>query len=102
MSELLRKANELTALNVASERGPHYDGWPCHGKYPCMYTDDALYVIKGYQDLIRRIIAVVGQGFLHDPTTVSACQFVIEGVSQVDQLVDVIVEAKASIPWVKS
>lgn len=58
MSELLDKANELTTLNVKSRCGPHYDGWPCFGKYPCMYTDDALYVIKGYQDLLRQVLSL--------------------------------------------
>lgn len=50
MNELLRMANELMTLERDRQ-----GGWPCHGEYPCMYTDDVITVIKGYQDLIRRM-----------------------------------------------
>jgi hypothetical protein len=53
MSELLGKANELIELKGTEWR---HDGWPCHGKYPCLYTDEVLSIIKGYQHLLERVV----------------------------------------------
>jgi hypothetical protein len=53
MSELLDMAN---VLFESSGQEPH-GKWFCFGKYPCMYHDDALFVIKGYQDLLRRVVS---------------------------------------------
>lgn len=83
MSELLRLATELSGLEDTWER----DGWPCHGKQPCLYSSEVLAVIGGYQDLIRRMA-----GHLDECRGLIVSEW---GHSDLDDIID---EAKASIP----
>lgn len=97
MGKLLRMATEM----LHARQQVYLGDWD-YVTDPTEYFDNACTVIEGYQDLIRRIIGVLDQGFLHNPTTVSNMEFVIEGESLVNELNKVITEARTFIPEEKS
>lgn len=77
MNELLRLANELIELHT--ERG----------LWPFEHSKDTIYVIKGYQDLLRRMAVVldIADSYIDDPYNVLG--------SRVD---DILEDAWAALP----
>lgn len=61
-------------------------GWPCVEHAHCMWTDDAIKVIEGYQDLLRRVVDML-----------EACHGEGLWIQRIDRMV---AEVKASLPEV--